>query len=60
MRVRHLATQHPRSARCPLQRYFVRRFRFSVELMVSYFYLMIASDLRFALTPVDEQLRLQP
>jgi hypothetical protein len=52
MRVRHLATQHPRSTRCPLQRYFVRRLRFSGELMVSYFNLMIATDLCFAITPV--------
>ena len=60
MRVRHLATQHPRSARCPLQRYFVRRFRFSGELMVSYFNLMIASDLCFAITPVDARHRPRP
>jgi hypothetical protein len=60
MRVRHLATQHPRSARCPLQRYFVRRFRFSAELMVSYFYLMIASDLCFATLPVHARHRSRP
>ena len=53
MRVRYLAAQHLRSARCPLRRYFVRKFRFSAELMVSYFDLMIASDLCFATTPVD-------
>jgi hypothetical protein len=43
MRVRHFATQHPFSARCPLHRYFVRKFKFSGELMVSYFNLMIAT-----------------
>ena len=53
MRVRYLAAQHLRSARCPLHRYFVRKFRFPAELMVSYFNLMIASDLCFATTPVD-------
>jgi hypothetical protein len=53
MRVRYLDAQHLRSARCPLRWYFVRKFRFSAELMVSYFNLMIASDLCFATTPVD-------
>ena len=31
----------------------MRKFRVSAELMVSYFNLMIASDLCFATTPVD-------
>ena len=53
MRVRDLATQHPLSARRPFGGYFGRKFRFSEELMVSYFNLMIASDLCFATTPVD-------
>ncbi len=47
MRVRQFATQHPLSARFPLRRYFVRKFKFSAELMVSYFHLMIASNLPF-------------
>ena len=55
MRVRHFATQHPLSACCPLRRYFVRKFKISGELMVSYFNLMIATDLCFAITPVDER-----
>jgi hypothetical protein len=50
MRVRQFATQHPLSARFPLRRYFVRKFKFSGELMVSYFNLMIATDLCFAIT----------
>ena len=53
MRVHDSVTPHPLSARCPLRRYFVRKFRVSAELMVSYFNLMIASDLCFATTPVD-------
>jgi hypothetical protein len=43
MRVRDSVTPHPLSARRPLRWYFVRRFRFSAELMVSYFYLMIGA-----------------
>ena len=53
MRVRDSVTPHPLSARRPLRRYFGRKFRFSAELMVSYFHLMIASNLCFAITPVD-------
>ena len=48
MRVHGSVTPHPLSARCPLQWYFVEKFTFSAELMVSYFYLMIASDPCFA------------
>src|SRR5260370_2787104 len=48
MRVHDSVTPHPLSARCPLRWYFVGKFRFSAELMVSYFYLMIASDPCFA------------
>ncbi len=60
MRVREPVTPHPLSARCPLTRYFVRKFGFSAELMVSYFYLMIASDLCFATTVVDARRRPRP
>jgi len=48
MRVHDSVTSHPLSARCPLRWYFVGKFTFSAELMVSYFYLMIASDPCFA------------
>jgi hypothetical protein len=53
MIVRDPDTPHPLSARSPLRQYFVRKFRFSAQLMVSYFNLMIASDLCFPVTPVD-------
>ena len=43
MRVHDSVTPHPLSARCPLRWYFVEKFTFSAELMVSYFYLMIGA-----------------
>ena len=46
MRVHHFATHHPFSACCPLRPYFVRKFKISGELMVSYFNLMIAASSR--------------
>ncbi len=46
-------TPHPLSACCPLRRYFVRKFRFSAQLMVSYFYLIIGCDLVSASTAVE-------
>jgi len=51
MRMHDSITPHPLSASCPLQWYFVGKFKFSAELMVSYFYLVIAADLCFPTTP---------
>jgi hypothetical protein len=44
MRVRDPVAPHPLYAHTPLRWYFVGKFKFSAELMVSYFYLMIVSD----------------
>ena len=44
MRVRDPVAPHPLYAHTPLRWYFVGKLKFSAELMVSYFYLMIVSD----------------
>jgi len=42
-RVHDSVTPHPLSASCPLRWYFVGKFEFSAELIVSYSYLMIGA-----------------